>query len=75
MRALMTLEGIGVVTAIGAATEFGQIAVLTGSVAEKVTQLHLALSRLGPQLGLAAVLIAIAIVASAWWRDVGRSRC
>ncbi len=56
-------RGIGVVTAIGAGTSFGRIAELTGSVGRKRTHLQVQLGRLARQLGLAALLIAAAIVA------------
>lgn len=53
----------GRVTAIGRHTTFGQIADMTGSVGEKTTQLQQQLGRLGQQLGSAALLIAVAIIA------------
>ncbi len=53
----------GVVVATGAATAFGQIATLTGSVQGKITQLQRQLGRLAKQLGAAALLIALAIIA------------
>ena len=52
----------GVVTAIGAKTSFGEIARLTDTVGPKVTNLQLQLGRLAKQLGIASVLIAVAIV-------------
>jgi len=52
----------GRVTAIGPQTTFGQIANLTGSVGEKTTQLQHQLGRLGRQLGLVALLIAVSII-------------
>jgi Ca2+-transporting ATPase len=54
-------RGEGIVLAIGAATAFGRIASLTGSVGEKSTQLQVQLGRLARQLGLAAILIAATI--------------
>ncbi len=53
----------GVVTAIGAATRFGQIAHLTGSVGEKVTHLQRTLARLARQLGFASLAIGAAVLA------------
>ena len=52
----------GEVTAIGASTGFGQVADLTSSVSEKRTNLQVKLGRLAKQLGLAAILIALAVV-------------
>ncbi|WP_375551790.1 cation-translocating P-type ATPase [Rhodophyticola porphyridii] len=55
-------RGEGLVTAIGRATKFGNIAELTGLVDQKRTHLQLQLSRLARQLGIAALVIAAAIV-------------
>lgn len=49
--------------AIGAETEFGQIASLTGSVDTKPTQLQRQLGRLATQVGIAAILVAAFILA------------
>ena len=49
------------VTAIGAATEFGRIAHLTGSVGEKTTNLQAKLGQLARQLGGAALLVAAGV--------------
>lgn len=49
------------VTAIGAETELGKIAGLTGSVGTKVTNLQKKLGRLARQLGLAALLVAAGV--------------
>ncbi|ARE41771.1 Cation-transporting ATPase, E1-E2 family [Rhodovulum sp. P5] len=51
----------GVVTATGSATEFGQIASLTGSVGRKETHLQEQLGRLARQMGLAALIVAALI--------------
>ncbi|WP_290557010.1 HAD-IC family P-type ATPase [Aestuariivita sp.] len=51
------------VIAIGAATEFGKIALLTGAVGPKKTNLQVKLGRLATQLGLAALIVAAAVVA------------
>ena len=55
-------RGEGVVTATGLKTEFGQIASLTGQVAEKRTHLQAQLGRMAGGLAIAAILIAIAVV-------------
>ncbi|MBC58442.1 MAG: ATPase P [Confluentimicrobium sp.] len=52
----------GIVQAIGAKTEFGQIARMTGSVRERPTPLQIQLGKLSRQLGLGAVGIALVIV-------------
>ena len=49
------------VTAIGAHTEFGKIARLTGSVATKTTNLQSKLGNLAQQLGLAALFVATGV--------------
>lgn len=51
-------RGMGQVTAIGTQTQFGQIAVLTGSVAARPTHLQQQLGQLARQLGVAALAIA-----------------
>ncbi|TCP38737.1 cation-translocating P-type ATPase [Rhodovulum marinum] len=51
----------GVVAATGAATEFGQIATLTGAVGTKTTHLQRQLGRLARQMGLAALAVAALI--------------
>lgn len=53
----------GVVTAIGARSEVGQIADLTQSVGEKRTRMQVELGRLASVLGGAAIAIALGIVA------------
>ncbi|SIS75694.1 Ca2+-transporting ATPase [Roseivivax lentus] len=60
------------VTATGAATEFGQIAGLTGGTAQHKTHLERHLGRLATQLGLAALAIAsgIALLGLALGRDM-----
>jgi P-type Ca2+ transporter type 2C len=55
-------RGAGVVTAIGPKTEFGQIATLTGKVAEKQTHLQRQLGRMAGALAAAAMLIAVTAV-------------
>jgi Ca2+-transporting ATPase len=52
----------GKVTATGASTAFGEIAKLTGAVAEKKTNLQRQLGVLASQLGIAALIIAAAIL-------------
>ncbi|MDX1781220.1 MAG: cation-transporting P-type ATPase [Thalassovita sp.] len=54
-------RGEAVVSATGAATAFGKIATLTGSVGEKETNLSRQLGRLGGQLGIAALGLGAAI--------------
>ncbi|WP_237072641.1 cation-translocating P-type ATPase [Pseudaestuariivita rosea] len=55
------------VTATGAKTEFGQIAVLTGAVGPKKTNLQVKLGRLATQLGAAALLVAASVVGLGIW--------
>ncbi len=50
------------VTATGAATEFGKIAHLTGSVGTKTTNLQVKLGQLARQLGGAALLVATGVM-------------
>ncbi len=57
----------GRVSATGAATKFGQIADLTGSVGEKHTQLQVKLGALARQLGAAAIAISALVVALGLW--------
>ncbi|WP_071672660.1 cation-translocating P-type ATPase [Nioella nitratireducens] len=52
----------GVVTATGSATEFGQIAELTGSVGEKTTHLSRQLARLARQMGIASLGLGALVV-------------
>ncbi|MHA3978308.1 cation-translocating P-type ATPase [Halovulum sp. GXIMD14794] len=61
--AVVSGRGEGVVSAIGAETEFGQIAGLTGSVGMKRTHLQVQLGRLARNLGIAAVLLAALVLA------------
>lgn len=49
------------VTAIGAETEFGKVAHLTGSVGAKITNLQVKLGQLARQLGGAAIVVAVAV--------------
>ena len=56
-------RGEGSVIATGNRTEFGQIADLTVSVGEKITQLQITLGLLARQLGIAALIIAAFIIA------------
>ncbi|NNJ69482.1 MAG: cation-transporting P-type ATPase [Boseongicola sp.] len=60
------------VTAIGAKTEFGHIAELTGSIGSKKTHLQKHLSKLASQLGVTALVIAggIAVLGIALGRDL-----
>ena len=60
-------RGMGRVSAIGTQTRFGQIAVLTSSVAHRPTHLQRQLSQLAKQLGLVALLIAALIMALGIW--------
>lgn len=60
-------RGMGWVTAIGTQTRFGQIAVLTGSVAHRQTHLQRQLGQLAKQLGFVALLIANLIMALGVW--------
>lgn len=53
----------GTVIATGSGTEFGQVAHLTGSVADRPTSLQVQLGRTARQLALAAVLIGAAVAA------------
>ena len=57
----------GRVSATGAATKFGQIADLTGSVGEKRTQLQIKLGVLARQLGAAAIVVSALVVALGLW--------
>ncbi len=56
-----------VVVATGAATEFGKIAHLTGSVGAKTTNLQHKLGQLARQLGLAALLVAAGVAGLGLW--------
>ena len=60
------------VTAIGAKTEFGHIAELTGSIGSKQTHLQKHLSKLASQLGFTALIIAggISVLGIALGRDL-----
>ena len=60
-------RGMGRVTAIGTATRFGQIAVLTGGVAHRLTHLQRQLGQLAKQLGIVALLIAALIMVLGIW--------
>ncbi len=60
-------RGMGRVTAIGTQTRFGQIAVLTGSVAQRPTHLQRQLGQLAKQLGVVALIIAALIMALGVW--------
>jgi len=60
--ALVAGRARAVVTAIGAATAFGQIAQMTGSVGTKKTHLQHQLTALARQLGLAALTVAAVIL-------------
>jgi len=61
--ALVEGRAQAVVEAIGHGTRFGNIAKLTGSVGQKRTNLQIRLGQLAQQIGVAAILIAMAIVA------------
>ncbi len=60
-------RGMGRVTAIGTETRFGQIAVLTSSVAQRQTHLQRQLGQLAKQLGIVALLIAALIMGLGIW--------
>ncbi|MFO8127353.1 cation-translocating P-type ATPase [Yoonia sp.] len=60
-------HGMGRVTATGTATRFGQIAMLTGSVAYRPTHLQRQLGELAKQLGIAALLIGACVMALGVW--------
>ena len=60
-------RGMGRVTAIGTATRFGQIAVLTGSVTHRQTHLQRQLGQLAKQLGIVALAIALLIMGLGVW--------
>jgi Ca2+-transporting ATPase len=60
-------RGMGRVRAIGTQTRFGEIAVLTSSVAQRPTHLQRQLSQLAKQLGIVALLIAGLIMALGVW--------
>jgi len=51
----------GLVAATGKATEFGQIATLTGSIGDKTTHLQTLLSRLARQIGVAAIFVSLLV--------------
>ncbi|SMX44174.1 cation-translocating P-type ATPase [Actibacterium lipolyticum] len=51
----------GVVTATGQATEFGQIADLTGGIGTKTTNLQRQLGLLAKQIGMAALMVALLV--------------
>lgn len=55
------------VTATGAATNFGSIAKLTGSIGPKSTNLQQKLGQLARQLGIAALLVAVGITGLGIW--------
>jgi Ca2+-transporting ATPase len=55
-------RGEGLVTVTGSGTEFGRIAHLAGTVVREATPLQRKLRTLGQQLGLAALLVAVAVV-------------
>jgi len=61
----------GNVTATGQATSFGQIATLTTSVGEKVTNLQRALGQLARQLAVAAISIGALVAAAGIWTGHG----
>ncbi|MGJ8623087.1 MAG: cation-translocating P-type ATPase [Yoonia sp.] len=60
-------RGLARVTAIGTDTRFGQIALLTGSVAQRETHLQRQLGRVAKQLGLVALLLAAGIMYLGVW--------
>lgn len=59
-------RGRGLVTATGMNTELGRIAALTSTVGREMTPLQEKLATLGKQLGLAAIIISIAVAAYGW---------
>lgn len=60
-------RGMAQVTAIGTATRFGQIAVLTGGIAQRQTHLQHQLGQLAKQLGVVAIAIAGLILVLGLW--------
>lgn len=60
-------RGMALVSQIGPATRFGQIAVLTGSVSHRQTHLQHQLGQLARQLGVVALAIAALIMALGIW--------
>jgi Ca2+-transporting ATPase len=56
------------VTATGSTTQFGRIAKLTETIGRETTLLQRQLSRLGKQLGGAAIVISVAVALSGWMR-------
>ncbi|MEL6619613.1 MAG: cation-transporting P-type ATPase [Pseudomonadota bacterium] len=61
--ALVEGRAQGQVTSIGQDTRFGHIAVLTGRVGQKRTNLQIRLGQLARQIGMAALAVAVLIVA------------
>ena len=59
-------HGMGVVSATGMATEFGEVAALTTSVEQAPTHLQITLGRLGALLGAAATAIGALVVLVGW---------
>lgn len=59
-------RGRGVVVHTGEKTEFGRIAGLTESIADAATPLQKKLGKLGRQLGLAAMVVAVVIGLAGW---------
>ncbi len=57
----------GMVVNTGMTTEFGRIATLTQLVDRQKTPLQLKLARLGKQLGIAAILVSVAIALTGWY--------
>lgn len=65
--AIVTGRAEGRVTAIGAETEFGHVAVLTAAVGEKQTNLQERLKQLAGQIGIAALSIATTVILLGVW--------
>lgn len=67
-----TRAGLGVITAIGMATEIGAIAHLLDATPEKVTPLQKEVREIGRMLGIAVLVIAsVVVVAVLMLTDVG----
>lgn len=64
-------RAIGVVTAIGAATELGRIGTLVAETPDQVPPLRQRLDELGRQLVYLVLVIGVVIFLAGWWRGDG----
>ncbi len=64
--AVTTGRALCAVTATGSKTQFGKIAKLTETIGRETTLLQRQLSRLGKQLGAAAIVISVAVALAGW---------